>query len=111
MKRVFLALTLFMPTACSFDPEESYPVRVVRAGESAQIQLSQVDSRILNRALELFKFDNGRYPTTQEGLQALVQNPGLQGWRQYVSNPVAIQGVRYESNGSTFKLSMDRPRR
>jgi general secretion pathway protein G len=31
--------------------------------------------------LDLFKLETGRYPTTQEGLQGLVQSPpGLAGW-------------------------------
>ncbi len=35
-------------------------------------------------ALERFKRDCGRYPTTREGLEALVWNPRLPGWRRYV---------------------------
>jgi general secretion pathway protein G len=32
-------------------------------------------------SLDLFKLETGRYPTTQEGLQALVQAPpGVSGW-------------------------------
>ena len=35
----------------------------------------------LGTSLDLFLIDNGRYPTQQEGLQALVINPGgLPGW-------------------------------
>lgn len=33
-------------------------------------------------ALDLFELDNGRYPTTEEGLQALIAQPsGLDNWR------------------------------
>ena len=32
-------------------------------------------------ALEMFRFDVGRYPTTEEGLSALVRNPGILQWR------------------------------
>ena len=33
-------------------------------------------------ALQLFAFDVGRYPTNEEGLQALVSNPGnLESWK------------------------------
>jgi general secretion pathway protein G len=33
-------------------------------------------------ALESFAFDVGRYPTTEEGLQALISNPGnLESWK------------------------------
>lgn len=32
-------------------------------------------------ALDCFEVDCGRFPTTAEGLQALVKNPGVTGWR------------------------------
>jgi general secretion pathway protein G len=44
--------------------------------EAARTQLA-----ILETALDQFRLDTGRYPTTQEGLQALQANPGnLNGW-------------------------------
>ncbi len=44
--------------------------------EAARTQLA-----ILETALDQFRLDTGRYPTTQEGLQALQVNPGnLNGW-------------------------------
>jgi general secretion pathway protein G len=51
-----------------------------RVGQSRQ-QAARVQIGLLGTALDLFKLDVGRYPTTQEGLQALQQNPGnLPGW-------------------------------
>ena len=42
----------------------------------AKMQVSELES-----ALMLFAFDTGRFPTSVEGLQALVQNPtGLNSW-------------------------------
>jgi general secretion pathway protein G len=40
-------------------------------------------------SLDLFKLEVGRYPTTQEGLQALVQQPpGVTGWNgPYLRTP------------------------
>jgi len=44
--------------------------------EIAKLQIDQLDG-----ALGLFRFDVGRYPTTAESLQALVDNPsGVQNW-------------------------------
>jgi len=44
--------------------------------EIAKLQIDQLDG-----ALGLFRFDVGRYPTTAEGLQALIDNPsGIQNW-------------------------------
>jgi general secretion pathway protein G len=35
---------------------------------------------LFGQALDSFRLDTGRYPTTSEGLQALVVNPGIDGW-------------------------------
>ncbi|MBI5847568.1 MAG: type II secretion system major pseudopilin GspG [Nitrospirae bacterium] len=35
---------------------------------------------MLGQALDSYRLDVGRYPTTSEGLNALVTNPGAQGW-------------------------------
>ncbi len=42
----------------------------------ARIQIDEFDT-----CLDMFRLDTGRYPTTQEGLQALItQPPGVTGW-------------------------------
>lgn len=44
--------------------------------DSAKLQIEEFGA-----SLDLFKLETGRYPSTQEGLQALVQQPsGLTGW-------------------------------
>jgi general secretion pathway protein G len=44
--------------------------------KTAQLQLDSVAA-----AVELFRSDVGRYPTSQEGLQALLTDPGnVEGW-------------------------------
>jgi len=35
---------------------------------------------VLRTAVERFRADCGRYPTTEEGLVALISNPDLDGW-------------------------------
>jgi general secretion pathway protein G len=44
-----------------------------QSAAKAQIEL-------LGQALDQFKLDTGRYPTTQEGLAALMTNPGVDNW-------------------------------
>ena len=45
-------------------------------GDAAKIEIGQI-----SQALDLYKLEIGRYPTTQEGLQALVQAPsGASSW-------------------------------
>ncbi len=44
--------------------------------KTAGVQIADLD-----KSLELFKLDVGRYPTTEEGLDALVKRPGaVNGW-------------------------------
>lgn len=44
--------------------------------DTAKLQIEEFGG-----SLDLFKLETGRYPTSQEGLQALVQQPpGLAGW-------------------------------
>jgi general secretion pathway protein G len=35
---------------------------------------------LLGQALDQFRLDTGHYPTTAEGLNALMANPGVQAW-------------------------------
>ncbi len=44
-------------------------------------QIAKIHIKELEGALQLFRYDTGRYPTTTEGLDALVRNPGLASWR------------------------------
>ena len=57
-------------------------------GEQAKIKVEQIGS-----ALELYKLDTGRYPTTQEGLGALLAAPpGLANWNgPYIRDPKALK--------------------
>lgn len=41
----------------------------------AKISLASTQMRQLEQALELYRLDNGRYPTTEQGLGALVREP------------------------------------
>jgi general secretion pathway protein G len=55
--------------------------RVLSQLGGAKSKTAAVQIADLDKSLELFKLDTGRYPTTDEGLQALVVRPGaLAGW-------------------------------
>jgi len=60
-----------------------------RSKESAQAHASRMFSAarnvdVLKVALERFRRDCGRYPTAEEGLEALVHTEGVKGWKRYV---------------------------
>jgi general secretion pathway protein G len=40
--------------------------------KTARVQISQLES-----ALEFYRLDNGRYPTSEQGLRALVERPAI----------------------------------
>jgi general secretion pathway protein G len=50
--------------------------RVVGHLEKAKITKAQADLSTLKTSLNSFYLTNGRFPTTSEGLQALITNPG-----------------------------------
>lgn len=62
--------------------------RFVGRAEEARKTKAVVQMRELMKALELYKLDNGRYPTTEQGLLALVEEPTSEPkpkkWRQYL---------------------------
>jgi len=57
--------------------------RLVGRSQQARIAAAQADINAhLSAALDLFELDNGRYPTTSEGLEALRTAPaGVSRWK------------------------------
>lgn len=49
-------------------------------GKTASVMYAEDELHALRVALERFKIDCGRYPTPDEGLKALVINPGITNW-------------------------------
>ena len=51
--------------------------------DEAKVTTTQVQIQNLETALRLFYLDNGVYPTTEQGLKALVEKPGdAKKWRE-----------------------------
>jgi general secretion pathway protein G len=44
--------------------------------DRAAVTRAKADIRTIDNALNLYRLDNFRYPTTEDGLEALVTNPG-----------------------------------
>lgn len=55
--------------------------KVIGRLKGAKKELAKVDIANLEQALDLFSFDMGHYPTTAEGLSALLANPGGDQWK------------------------------
>lgn len=60
------------------------PKLIARTGES-KVAAAKVDIATVMQALKLYRLDNQRYPTTEQGLHALVEKPttgpAANGWK------------------------------
>jgi general secretion pathway protein G len=64
--------------------------KVFKHVDKSQTTTAKVQIENLGSALDSFRLDNDRYPTTEEGLNALRENPGdLKDWDgPYLKKPV-----------------------
>ncbi len=62
--------------------------RLVGRTDEARAVAAKQDIAAIMQALKLYRLDNGRYPTNEQGLQALVIRPQTQpvpnNWKQYL---------------------------
>lgn len=58
---------------------------VLGKGEQAKQKLACVQMGTIAQALEMYKQDNGDYPSTEQGLKALVENPDPESYTNYLS--------------------------
>lgn len=54
--------------------------RILNRPEQARRIKAKIEIRNIESALALFKTDTGRFPTTSEGLGALISEPGIKGY-------------------------------
>jgi len=59
---------------------------LIGQSEEAKQKLVCVQMKSLKNALDNFKIEEGTYPTTQEGLQALITNPDPKKYKNYPKN-------------------------
>lgn len=62
--------------------------RVVGRTEEARAVAAKQDIASIMQAVKLYRLDNSRYPTTEQGLKALVEKPALEpipgNWKSYL---------------------------
>ena len=74
------------------------PRYFAQVGKS-QVKVAKAQLDALDKALDQFRLDVGRYPTSEEGLQALVAQPsGEQRW----SGPYLKKGVPLDPWGRAY---------
>lgn len=85
--------------------------KFVSRTDDAKVARAQSDLSIVSQALQSFRLDCDRFPTTQEGLGALRQQPAnLNGWRgPYLDRDITTDpwgnAYTYEYPGKTGKES------
>ena len=84
---------------------------VIGQVDPARVTKARQDIQSLETALAMFKLDNSKYPSTEQGLAALVQpptDPSIRHWRpggylQHVSKDPWGWDYHYENPGSHGK--------
>jgi general secretion pathway protein G len=73
--------------------------KFTRRSEQARTVAAQSSITNIEVALEAFEVDNGRYPSTEEGLQALLEAPsGLNSWK----GPYIKKGISKDPWGNPY---------
>ncbi len=63
--------------------------RIWKNVTKSKITTAKTQIELLGQALDQFRLDTGRYPTSQEGLEALRTSPGVEGYDgPYLRKPV-----------------------
>jgi general secretion pathway protein G len=79
--------------------------RVVGRTDDAKIAAAKQDIASIMQALKLYRLDNGRYPTTDQGLQALIVKPTTEplpsNWKQ--GGYIERSGVPVDPWGEPYK--------
>lgn len=61
-------------------------IRIMGKPEEARRTQAQIQIQALENALKMYKLDNGEYPSTEQGLKALVEKPATgtipRNWRE-----------------------------
>jgi len=60
--------------------------QIIDKVDVAKVKRAQSDIRAIQTALDLYRLDNFKYPTTEQGLQALVKQPADPSLTNYAPN-------------------------
>jgi general secretion pathway protein G len=85
---------------------------VLDRADDARVTAAKTDVNNLMQALKLYRLDNQRYPTTEQGLQALVTRPTAgpvpQNWKPYLEKlPNDPWGRPYQYLNPGVKAEID----
>jgi general secretion pathway protein G len=93
--------------------------RVIGRTDEARAVAARQDVAAIMQALKLYRLDNGRYPSSEQGLQALVSKPTLEpvpsNWKSYLdrlpkdpwANPYQMLNPGIHGEIDVFTLGAD----
>ncbi len=74
--------------------------------DEAKVVRAKADLRSLDTAVKLFKKDTGRYPTPDEGLRALIEQPeDVSKWRGYLEGRRSVPKDPWDNEYQYFRRS------
>ncbi|MCX6118990.1 MAG: type II secretion system major pseudopilin GspG [Proteobacteria bacterium] len=90
----------------------TYIVRnVMVSADSNKVSQTKILMNMLVQDLQRYRIDNNKYPTTDQGLNALLNNPGgdVKNWRGPYTEDNKLtdpwgEKIQYESDGRTVKM-------
>lgn len=89
---------------------------ITSRAEGAKEDASKIAMSKVAQALTLYRVHNNKYPTTEQGLKALLQDPGGESkrWRGPYAAPSETKDgwdneMGYESDGNTYKIIVTTP--
>lgn len=88
---------------------------VIQQADNAQIDTTKIAMQRVGQKLTMFRVDNSRYPSTEQGLDALVTDPGdARRWRgPYIEEEKLVDpwgtSYDYESDGRSYRITSAGP--
>ncbi|WP_374602788.1 type II secretion system major pseudopilin GspG [Arenimonas sp.] len=79
--------------------------RLFSQADKAKVQTAETQVRMLKGALETMRLDIGRFPTEQEGLQALVTKPADERVAPRWEGPYLDDGVPADPWGNPYRYA------
>ena len=82
--------------------------------DTARVQAAQTDLRALSQTLEIYRLDNFQYPSSEQGLESLVDRPSgfpepknwnPEGYLKKLPNDPWGSPYLYEKTGSSYSLT------
>ena len=77
--------------------------RIINRPDQAKLVVAKQDVMVIENALSLYKLDNGFYPSSEQGLKALVEKPTTEPVPQNWTGPYLKNGVPNDPWGRPYR--------